>query len=232
MNTDIYINEESIEIIEKDLIQENDRYFTYKCRISGSGKLIENIIKDTNKQSYKKIKIESINKSSQNTLIKIKQESYDDYKKLKVEDSDKIWVYNILDHKAESNRIIFEDEYVILIPDYKWNDSIDNLHILCFFKDKRLYSIRELVSDHINILENIIINCTKCIKEKYNVLEENMLMYFHYHPSVWQLHIHFTNIKLMNHSLLIPRAHCVRQVIENLKIDSDYYKKVKLEVLT
>jgi hypothetical protein len=40
------------------------------------------------------------------------------------------------------------------------------------------------------------------------------------------------NIKLINNSILIPRAHLVNQVIENLKIDSDYYKKVKLEVLT
>jgi hypothetical protein len=231
MNIDIYINEESIQILEKQLLQKNDTYSTFNCKISGTAKLIENIKKD-DKRNYKKIKIESITQSNSISSLKIKLESYDDYKKLKVEDSDKKWVYNILDHTAEKDRIIYEDDDIILIPDYKWNYNIDNLHILCFFKNKQLYSIRELTNKHIETLENSLKNCKKCIKEKYDIPEDNLLIYFHYHPSVWQLHIHFTNVRLINNSILIPRAHLVSQVIENLKIDSDYYKKVKLEVLT
>jgi diadenosine tetraphosphate (Ap4A) HIT family hydrolase len=231
MNIDIYINEESIQILEKQLLQKNDTYSTFNCKISGTAKLIENIKKD-DKRNYKKIKIESITQSNSISTLKIKLESYDDYKKLKVEDSDKIWVYNILDHTAESDRIIYEDKDIILIPDYKWNYNIDNLHILCFFKNKKLYSIRELTNEHVEMLENSLQNCKKCIKEKYDISEDNLLIYFHYHPSVWQLHIHFTNVRLINNSILIPRAHLVNQVIENLKIDTNYYKKVKLEVLT
>jgi len=231
MNVDIYINEESIEVIEKELIQTNDTYSTFKCKISGTAKVIENIKKDT-KRNYKKIKIESVNQSILNVGTKIKIETYDEYKKLKVEDENKVWVYNILDHIAEMDRIIYEDKDIILIPDYKWNNSLDSLHILCFFKDKKLYSIRELIGNHINMLENSLKNCKKCIFEKYELSEDSLLIFFHYHPSVWQLHLHFTNIKLINNSILIPRAHLVNQVIENLKIDSDYYKKVKLEVLT
>jgi m7GpppX diphosphatase len=228
---DIYINEESIEIHEKELIQKNDTYSTYNCKVVTTAKIIENTKKDI-KRSSKKIKIESENSSVFNSKLKIKLETFDDYKKLKVENEDKVWAYNIIDHVAEMERIIYEDKYIILIPDYKWNNSIDTLHILCFFKDKKLYSIRELNDSHIKMLEDSLINCKKCIKEKYNILEENLLIYFHYHPSVWQLHIHFTNIKLINNSILIPRAHLVNQLIENLRIDSDYYKKVKLEVLT
>jgi 3D (Asp-Asp-Asp) domain-containing protein len=231
MNLDIYINEESIEVIEKELVQTNDTYSTFKCKITGTAKVIENIKKE-NKRNYKKIKIESVNQSILNIGTKIKIETYDEYKKLKVEDENKVWVYNIIDHIAEKERIIYEDQHIILIPDYKWNNSIDCLHILCFFKDKKLYSIRELVGNHIDILENSLKNCKKCIKDKYDVSEDSLLIFFHYHPSVWHLHLHFTNIKLINNSILIPRAHLVNQVIENLKIDSDYYKKVKLEVLT
>jgi len=228
---DIYINEESIEISEKELVEKNDTYFTYNCKIISNAKIIENTKKDP-KRSSKKIKIESENPNLFVSKLKIKLESYDDYKKLKVEDEDKVWAYNIIDHVAEKEKIIYEDKDIILIPDYKWNNSIDSLHILCFFKDKKLYSIRELTSEHISMLENSIINCKKCIKEKYNILEDNLLVFFHYHPSVWQLHIHFTNIKLISNSILIPRAHLVSQLIENLRIDSNYYKKVKLEVLT
>lgn len=231
MNIDIYINEESIEVVEKELVQTNDTYSTFKCKINGVAKIIENIKKD-NKRIHKKIKIESVTQSFSNVEIKVKIESYNDYKQLKVEDENKVWAYNIIDHVAEMENIIYEDKYIILIPDYKWNKSIDNLHILCFFKDKKLYSIRELTSLHIDILENSIKNCKKCIKEKYEISEDNLIVFFHYHPSVWQLHLHFTNIKSISNSILIPRAHLANQVIENLKIDSDYYKKVKLEVLT
>jgi len=228
---DIYIDEESIEIIEKKLILHNDTFSTYDCKIVTNAKIIENISKDP-KRRNKRIKIESDTTSNQNSKLKIRQETYDEYKNLKVEDADKTWAYNIIDHIAEKDRIIYEDKDIILIPDYKWNNSLDSLHILCFFKDKKLYSIRELVSTHIKLLEDSLIDCKKTINEKYKIPEENLLIYFHYHPSVWQLHIHFTNIKLINNSILIPRAHLVNQVIENLKIDSDYYKKVKLEVLT
>jgi len=228
---DIYIDEESIEIIEKKLIIYNDTFSTYDCKIVTNAKIIENIGKDA-KRRNKRIKIESDTTSNQNSKLKIKQESYDEYKNLKVEDADKTWAYNIIDHIAEMDRIIYEDKDIILIPDYKWNNLLDSLHILCFFKDKKLYSIRELVSSHLKLLQDTLVNCKKTINEKYKIPEENLLIYFHYHPSVWQLHIHFMNIKLINNSILIPRAHLVNQVIENLKIDSDYYKKVKLEVLT
>jgi m7GpppX diphosphatase len=156
-------------------------------------------------------------------------ESYNDYLKLNVSNNDKTWIYDIIDHKAEQADIIYEDNEIIIIPDYKWDGNKKNLHILGIFKDKNLYSIRELDCTHISLLENSIINGKKIIKEKYGI--NNLIIYFHYKPSVWQLHIHYMNIETENNeSISLPRAHLINTIIQNLKNDSNYYKNANLEV--
>jgi m7GpppX diphosphatase len=207
-----YFNEKSIQILDKVLEQQNDTYFKYK-----SNCLVETII------------IESlINKPKLNNL---KVESYSDYLKMNIQLEDKQWIYNIIDHTSESENILYENNNLIIIPDYKWTGSKETLHILCIFKDKSLFSIRDLTSNHIPLLEEAINYGNKIIKEKYDINKENLIMYFHYHPSVWQLHLHYMILNNDNtSSYSLPRAHSINSVIQNLKIDSDYYKKVELEI--
>ena len=205
MISSIYLNKNSIEIIEKKLEHTNDKYSKYNCKCIVYGTLIEKPIE---------IQIDK----------KLKLESYTDYLKLNVHTFDKTWIYNIIDHKKETDTILFEDDNIIIIPDYKWSNDINELHILGIFKDKNLYSIRELTKDHIDILQQSLNNGKKMIEEKF----------FHYEPSTYHLHIHFMNISntsTKSDSYSLPRAHLVSSVIENLKINSDYYKIVKLEVL-
>jgi hypothetical protein len=213
MISNFYLNENSIEIIEKELEHTNDKYSKYNCKCIVYGTLIEKPIEVQNER-------------------KLKLESYDDYLKLNVKSFDKTWIYNIIDHKKETDTIIFEDDNIIIIPDYKWSNDINELHILGIFKDKNLYSIRELSKYHIDILQKSVDSGKKVIEEKYNINSDKLLCFFHYHPSVWQLHIHFMNIyNTKSESYSLPRAHLVSSVIENLKVNSDYYKIVSMEVL-
>lgn len=156
-------------------------------------------------------------------------ETYNDYLKID-KNIDKQWIFNIIDHKSESEDIIYENNDVIIIPDYKWNRDNKSLHVLGIYKDKSLFSIRELNNSHIKILEESIKDGKKIIEEKYGFDSNNLIIYFHYYPSVWQLHIHFMNNKYISESYSLPRAHLASTVIENLKIDSEYYRKVKLEI--
>jgi m7GpppX diphosphatase len=164
---------------------------------------------------------------------KLKLETYDDYLKLDIKDNikEKEWIYNIIDHKAEQESIIFEDDNIIIIPDYKWNQNIKGLHILGIYKDKSLRSIRDLNSSHIKMLkESIQIGCD-VINKKYNFKIDNILTFFHYHPSTWQLHIHFMNMyDKYTRSNILPRSHAASNVIQNIELIDDYYKKIKLEV--
>ena len=66
------------------------------------------------------------------------------------------------------------------------------------------------------------------IEEKYNLKEENLKMFFHYDPSTYHLHIHFINTEYTESWSSVEYSHDLDTVIFNLKLDSDYYKKIKL----
>ena len=51
----------------------------------------------------------------------------------------------------------------------------------------------------------------------------------HYQPTFYYFHVHYLSIELESSSILINRAHDLFAVIENLKIDSDYYKKIDIK---
>ena len=211
MESKLFLNENDYHLTFKKLRTSNDIYKTYFIEALITGTMIERPIEETKNN-------------------KIIIESPQDYQLLDIKDTNKIWIYNIIDHKTETENIAFEDDNLIFIPDYKWDNNLKNLHILGIFKDKSLNSIRDLNKNHIEILEKCIIDGKKIIKEKYDI--SNLVIYFHYRPSVWQLHMHFMNIETDNkESFILPRAHLVSNVIQNLKYDSNYYLNANLEVL-
>jgi hypothetical protein len=67
----------------------------------------------------------------------------------------------------------------------------------------------------------------KIIKEKYGLNETSIKKFFHYPPSTYHLHIHFVNNRVKFGSS-IEYSHELNNVIFNLSICSDYYKKALL----
>ena len=68
---------------------------------------------------------------------------------------------NILDHKAEVDRIIFEDEDpetgFMLLPDLKWNEKqVTDLHLTALVLQRELHSLRDLRKEHLPLLKNIL----------------------------------------------------------------------------
>ncbi len=69
-------------------------------------------------------------------------------------------MYNILEHKAEVDRIIFEDANpetgFILVPDLKWNEQqLSDLHVTAIVNTRGISSIRDLQKDHLPMLKNV-----------------------------------------------------------------------------
>lgn len=165
-------------------------------------------------------------------------ETYEDWinktsEHIKKKAFDLTWVDNILEHKTEVERIVFEDQCksngFILLPDMKWDGkTIENLYLLAIIHQKQIGSLRDLDNSHIKLLENVRDKSIAAIEAKYNVQKGKIRAYLHYYPSFYHLHIHFTHINYQ-----VPgfpeRNHLINQVVENLKLDSDYYKKVSLE---
>lgn len=64
--------------------------------------------------------------------------------------------------------------------------------------------------------------------DKLKMVKNSYRLYFHYPPTFYRLHIHIMALSLGSMAALVDRAHSVENVINNLKVDSEYYGKVSL----
>lgn len=141
------------------------------------------------------------------------------------------WVDNILDHKAEQDRIIFEDPHketgFMLVPDLKWTEDTQTMHLLVL-PFVSLKSIRELTGSHLPLLKNIKNKVSQVVEEKFHIKPSQLRMYFHYQPSFYHLHVHCTNLMYEAPGTFIGKAHPLSTVIYNLELDPNYYSKATL----
>jgi m7GpppX diphosphatase len=205
-----------ISVLKKEnLILKNDIYKKYISTAEVEGELI--VCNDINKMR----KFEK----------KIIRESYEEYLKyLKKRDIEKDrWIYNIIDGISEQDSILYRDQQCIIIPTYMWDSkNIDKLHLICLPLDISLRSIRSLNSSHIPLLEHMKNITLNIIKNRYNIDEYYIKMFFHYEPSTYHLHIHFVNLANNDARSSVEYSHELNNVIFNLSICSDYYKKAIL----
>lgn len=143
------------------------------------------------------------------------------------------WIYNILEHKKEVERIVFEDSDqetgFILLPDIKWTgESLENLYLQALVKRRDISCMRELTGEHLPLLKNILEKGTNAISEKYGLASNKMRIYFHYQPSFYHLHVHFTALSFVAPGTWAGKAHLLADVISNLEIDDNYYKKATI----
>lgn len=110
------------------------------------------------------------------------------------------WVYNILDHKKETERIIFEDPDkelgFILLPDLKWDGKTrETFYAIAIVHQFNLKSLRSLTPAHLPLLRNIQSKGVSAINDKYGLDETQLRIYLHYQPTFYHLHVHFTFLK-------------------------------------
>uniref|UniRef100_A0A8D8VZX4 m7GpppX diphosphatase n=1 Tax=Cacopsylla melanoneura TaxID=428564 RepID=A0A8D8VZX4_9HEMI len=142
------------------------------------------------------------------------------------------WVYNILEHKSEADRIVFEDPDknlgFVLLPDLKWDGQIATLYLQAVVHRRDVRSIRDLTAEHLPLLENIRDQGLKAIEDKYGVSKSQLRIYLHYQPSYYHLHVHFTYLQYDAPGIHTERAHLLSTVIANIKLFPDYYQKATI----
>jgi m7GpppX diphosphatase len=197
------------------LLLENDSFAKYEAIAEVKGEYI--ICNDTSKlRKYSK------------RIVKESYEEYLDFMTTRDKEKDR-WIYNIIDGVAEQDKIIYRDLDIIVIPTYTWDSiNIDKLHILCLPTDKNLRTIRDLSLKDVPLLEHMKAVSLEQIQQKYGLKEENLKIFFHYDPSTYHLHIHFINNANVETWSSVEYSHDLDIVIFNLKMDTDYYKKIKL----
>lgn len=137
-------------------------------------------------------------------------------------DPSKKWVYDIINGRCETEKCIYEDTDITIVPDIDHYD----VKFLALFKDISLHTIRNLDASHIEMLKRVNRVCRELAFKRFGSTDENTMCYFHYLPSVFQLHLHVSSSN--NMTLDAYRVHPIENVISNLCIDSDYYRKASI----
>ena len=204
-------------IIKENQTMKNDIYEKYEAKAEISGELI--VCKDVTQMKQR--------------VKKLVQEDYETYlQTLEKRDVKKdIWIYNIIDGISEQESILYRDDKCIVFINYFWDGKdIDKLQLLCMPIDRNLRSIRSLDASHIYLLEHMKTVTLNVIRDKYGLEEGYIKMYFHYEPSTYHLHIHFVNTASNQLHSSVEYSHELNSVIFNIKMMSDYYKIVVLNV--
>lgn len=142
-------------------------------------------------------------------------------------------MYNILEHKQETDRIVFEDECrtngFIILPDLKWDGkTLETLYLIAIVHRHSLKSLRDLNETHLPLLKNIRDKGISIIQEKYGVERSQLRIYLHYQPSFYHLHVHFTYLKYEAPGIRCERSHLLDTVIDNIELMPDYYQRATL----
>ena len=127
------------------------------------------------------------------------------------------WIYNIIKQGC------FSKHEKVFIDNNDWCLCADKHHAndvryLIVFKDQKLKTIRDLRGSHIPMLENMMNTVTQWIKTRHT---QKYYLYFHYMPSVLQLHVHVnSNTQYINYD----RAHLFSTILRNLRNNPEHYK--------
>lgn len=136
------------------------------------------------------------------------------------------WIHNILDKKAELERVILDDGEFVLVSDFQWDEkTINNLHIISLPRLNGLCSLRDLRQEHVPLLNSMWEKGCNAIKDKFGISRAQLRAFVHYLPSFYHFHVHFTHIGHISHGMEVERAHLLQDIIDNLQMDSDYYAK-------
>uniref|UniRef100_A0A8C8BNM1 m7GpppX diphosphatase n=1 Tax=Otus sunia TaxID=257818 RepID=A0A8C8BNM1_9STRI len=161
--------------------------------------------------------------------VRLIRETWEDYKNITLpfiqSQSFSIqWVYNILEKKAEADRIIHENpdpcNGFVLVPDFKWNQNQVCLLLLPW---KRKELIDRSAEKIFVIL--LLIDGGEAVAKRFGVPGSQLRVYLHYQPSYYHLHVHFTALGYDAPGSSVERAHLLADVIDNLAMDSMYYQK-------
>ena len=156
----------------------------------------------------------------------------------------KQWIHEVLENRREADRVKLRTPDFVLLPDVDfprrkrafWQEDENSafkrkgFHWLAVLTDTNLRTIRDLRQEHIYLLTKLYSQCCAKIKEETNISPDQVMAYLHYPPSVYQMHVHFRYPIGPSLAHDAFRIHLLANVINNLHIDGDYYRKSLLQL--
>ncbi|GMI29561.1 hypothetical protein TeGR_g15042 [Tetraparma gracilis] len=159
------------------------------------------------------------------------------------------WVYNCVSLSSESERVLLNsgaasDGFILNVdtkwkkhcdcrlPREEWKDhedtDLEGLYCLAIVKERGIKSIRDLTATHLPLLRSILSAGPAAIQDTYGVKPDQLRVFLHYVPQFYHLHVHFTSLAT-DFGVQCERAHLLNDVVQNLEMDPDYYKKRTIE---
>ncbi|XP_053969581.1 m7GpppX diphosphatase [Anastrepha ludens] len=143
------------------------------------------------------------------------------------------WVYNILEHRQETERIVYEDSDpetgFVLLPDLKWDGkTLETLYLLAIVHKHDIKSLRDLNSTHLPLLYNLRDGIARTMEKRYGLCDSQLRIYFHYQPSFYHLHLHINPVRGDAPGIWCEKSHMLDTVISNIELMPDYYQRVTL----
>uniref|UniRef100_A0A182RW85 m7GpppX diphosphatase n=1 Tax=Anopheles funestus TaxID=62324 RepID=A0A182RW85_ANOFN len=143
------------------------------------------------------------------------------------------WLYNVLEHRKEKERILYEDPCnengFILLPDLKWDGkTVEQLYLLALVRRRDIRSLRDLTPAHLPLLRNVQSRGIAAIEKRYGIGASQLRIYLHYQPTFYHLHMHFTYLRYDPPGTGCDKAHLLSTVINNIELLGDYYQRATL----
>ena len=127
------------------------------------------------------------------------------------------------DHiEAERNpRVLISGVYWLTVLDPRHKGATD-YHFTAWCRRPELKSLLDLEASDVTMLETLI----KVVFESLKLNERETRVLIHFPPDWWRLHVHFVpRCHRLPEGISLDEVFDVFEVIENLKKDTDYYRK-------
>ena len=166
--------------------------------------------------------------------IIIFEETNQDYQKISLPYINSIlekntkWINELIFNKSEESIVLLRTDSYVICKDIIWKEETNSQFYILAFPTKPIKTIRELIPTDIPLLEELKIKCIQ-IAKSYGIPKEKLYMYFHYHPSYYQLHLH---VCITEHPALetkFLRNYHLDLIIEKLKTEPEYWKNTPLK---
>ena len=128
------------------------------------------------------------------------------------------WIFDLMSIPDCPGEKVFHDTPQWLLA-RDLHRGTDNRYLVVF-RDRQLFCIRDLRARHVEMLCDLLKFLRQWLPAQEPVLHAKYHMYFHYMPSVFQLHMHVSMRKAPD-SL---RAQDVQHVIRNLTTSDTWYR--------
>ena len=142
-----------------------------------------------------------------------------EYMQARCDDRDKQWIYRLIRGEKLENECVYvdEEEFMICLDIHPGTDN----RYLVVFKDLKLRTIRDLRKEHIPLLTRVDETVREFLRTQHPGDYANFRTFFHYTPSVFQLHAHVSVYGPHNQS---TRVHPLKLLLQHLRKDSLWYR--------